>query len=158
MREYGIPIDNGSILNANGDYDLWWIAPAANKPCKILALYLDILTELGEAQEEHFRFVIIRGHATVGSGGSAATPTLISPGDPAASFTARTLDTAIASAGTPVNCHAGGPNVRSGESVVLIPEIRWEVTQAQTSIVVRLMAAVADDLSISGTLYVGEEG
>jgi hypothetical protein len=156
MRIYTVEFENVSITNAAGDQDLFYIAPADDIPVAIHALYLDQISDVGDAQEEVLRYRIIRGHTTVGSGGAAATARSIGPGDSGASFTARTNDTTIASAGTAVNIHSGGFNVRVGLPLVFPVEHRPVVSQAQGSIVVRLMAGPADDLTMSGTLYLEE--
>lgn len=157
-RLYAVPFENISILNADGDQDLFYIAPADDKPCKVHALHIAQISDVGDAAEEMLRFKVIRGHATVGSGGAAVTPTPLNPSDTAAAFTARRNDTTIASIGTPVDLHADAFNIRTGIVIVLTPECRWVVTQGQTTLVVRLMAGPADDLTMSGTLYVEEEG
>ncbi len=154
---YTVEFENASITNANGDYDLFEITPADDKPIRIHAIYLDVLTETGDAEEEILRWRIIRGHATSGNG-SATTPRPLNRSDGAAGFTAETVGSTIASTGSPVNLHSGGFNVRTGLEYVPTPECRPEASQADTTIVVRLMAAVTDDLNMSGTIYVEELG
>lgn len=157
-RIYTVEFENITIANADGDQDLFEITPADDKPCKVIGLFLDQISDVGDAAEEMLRYRVIRGHATSGSGGAAATPRPLRPSDTAAGFTAETNNTTIASTGTPVNLHSGAFNIRTGLVMPLPPELYWEVTQGQTLLVVRLMAAPADDLVMSGTLYVMEEG
>lgn len=147
-----------TITNAGGDRDLFYIAPADDKPCVIWGWYFCQFSDVGDAAEEMLRLRLIRGHTTVGSGGAAATPGMLLPGDTAAGYTARTNDTTIASAGTAVNLISGGFNIRSGEIFWLPERVRPHVTQAQGSIVLRLMAAPTDDVTLSGTLFVEEQG
>lgn len=156
-RMYTVEFENASITNANGDYDFFEISPADDKPCVIHACYLDVLSETGDAEEEMLRIKIIRGHTT-GGNGTSTTPQLLNPSDAAAGFAAETVASTPASLGTAVDLHSCGFNVRVGWEYVPTPECRPIVTQAQTTLVVRLMAAVTDDVTMSGTLYVEELG
>lgn len=155
-RIYTVEFENVSITNANGDYDLFELTPADDIPVRVLACALDVLSEIGDAQEEHLRLRWIRGHTTSGSGGSAATPRPINPGDAAASFTAEVTNSTIASVGTTVNLHSDGFNVRSGYQFNYDEKTAPQATQGNTTLVLRLMAAVTDDLTMSGTIWVEE--
>jgi len=155
-RMYTVEFEAVAVTAANGDHDWFEITPADDKPLKVWALFLSQSTELGDAAEEQLRYKVIRGHATSGNG-TATTPAPLNPNDPAASFTAETVGSTIASTGTAIDLHSDTFNVRTGLQLVLPPEMRWGVTQAQTTLVVRLMAAVADDITMSGTLYVVED-
>ena len=59
-------------------------------------------------------------------------------------------------AGTPVNCCSEAFNIRAGHMQWFPPRMRPKCDQGQTTIVVRLMAAPADSLTMSGTLFVRE--
>lgn len=158
MRVYSVSFENVSVSAAQ---DLFEISPADDKPVKLLALYLSNVGgtgDAGDAQEELLRLLIRRGHATGGSGGSAPTPRPLDRSGPAAGFAAEVNNTTIASTGTTHDLHADGWNVRVPYQLVFPPELRSEASQGDTTIVVRLVAAPADALSVSGTLYVGEEG
>lgn len=162
-RIYYVTFENISITNANGDHDLWYIAPADDKPVRLWGYELSCSsnTDMGDAQEEQLRLEVIRGHSTVGSGGTAVTASTVgraNPTDPDPSFTARTCDTTIASAGTTTVQQAISVNNRVTYEKVWIPELTPWCTQVQSSIVVRLMAAVVDDITMSGTLSVEELG
>ena len=154
-RNYTVEFEGQSITNANGDYDLFELAPADDKPVAIYGLFLSVSSEVGDAQDETLRYRVIRGHATTGNG-TSTTPRPLDPNDAAAEFTAKTVGATIASAGTPINVHSDGFNVRAGLGLWLPEGSEWRASQADTLIVVRLMAAVADDLTMSGTLYVRE--
>jgi hypothetical protein len=138
--------------------DLFEIAPADDKPVYLHALYLAQTTELGDAAEEVLRVSVIRGHATSGSAGSTATARPMQPSDTAFGGVAEVNNTTIASTGTAVELHVDGWNVRVPYQLVWTPETRPFCTQAQTTIVVRLMAAPADSVTVSGTLLVEELG
>lgn len=150
---YTVEFENVSVTAAQ---DLFELTPAANKAITIVGLELSQSSDVGDAAEEILRYRIIRGHATSGSAGSAPTPAPLDPNGSAASFTAEANNTTIASAGTPINLHSGTFNIRSGLFLWLPPECVWKCTNTQTLVVVRLMAAPADALSMSGTVYVHE--
>lgn len=152
-RVYVVTFENVAVTAAQ---DFFYLAPADDKLLELHAVFLSQSSEVGDAQEEFLRVKIIRGHATVGSGGSAPTPVPMNEHDPAAGFTARINDTTIASTGTPVDLHAETFNERTGWVYLPTPEMRPWVKQTATTLVVRLMAAPADSVSMSGTLYVEE--
>lgn len=136
--------------------DLFEIAPADDKPIAILGLFITQSTEVGDAAEEMLRYNVIRGHTTTGSGGTTPTPVPVNPNDGAAGFTAEVNNTTIASVGTTTILHAGTFNERVGLELWIPPECVWMATQANTTIVVRLLTTPADSVSLSGTLYVQE--
>lgn len=145
-------------VSVSAAQDLFEITPADDKPVQIVGLSLCQTgnSDVGDAQEECLRFSIIRGHTTSGSGGSAPTPASVKPNAPAAGFTAEVNNTTIASASTTAVLHEDSFNVRAGY-------INWwpegcepSANQGNTTIVVRLNAAPADAITLSGTLYVRE--
>lgn len=154
-RIYSVSFENVAVTAAQ---DFFEISPADDKPVALHALYLAQTTELGDAAEEGLRLKVIRGHATSGSGGSAPTPRPLNPNDAAAGFAAEVNNTTIASAGTGVDLHADAWNVRIPYVVVWTPETRPQASQGNGTIVVRLMAAPADSVTVSGTLYLEEVG
>jgi hypothetical protein len=153
-RMYAVVFEGVSVTAGQ---DFFEIAPADDKPVLIHALFLDQISDVGDAQEEMLRYQVIRGHSTSGSGGTAPTPRAISNNNTtAAGFAAEVNNTTIASAGTPLTLHAGAFNIRTGLAIILTPEMRWGCSQPSSRIVVRLMAAPSDAVTISGTLYVEE--
>lgn len=152
-RVYTVQFENVAVTE---DQDLFEISPADDKPVRLLALYLSQSTETGDAAEEMMRIQVIRGHSTGGSGGSAPTPAPIDPDSPAAGFAAEVNNTTIASAGTGVVLHSEAFNVRAGLALIWTPETTPMARQANTTIVVRLMANPADSVTMGGTLYVEE--
>jgi len=157
-RVYSVVFENVAISAAQ---DLFEITPADDKPCEILALFLSNVggtADAGDAQEELLRLLITRGYTTSGSGGSAPTPRPLNPSDAAAGFAAEVNNTSLANTGTTHDLHADGWNVRVPYQMIWTPETIITVTQAQTSLVVRLVGAPADAVNVSGTLYVRERG
>jgi hypothetical protein len=155
-RLYSVPIDNGSITNASGDYDLVELDPATDKLIEICGWDFGQLSELQEAQEEHLRFIIGRGHTTDGTGGSSVTPVPLNPSDAAAGFTADVLRTGIASGGTNTVMWAFDMPVRSGHQWGPVPEGYGFQHVGSNLLVVRLVAAVVDDLTFQGSVMVRE--
>lgn len=156
-RLYTVSFTAQTITTAGGDRDLFYVAPADDKPCRIVGWDFAQTSDLGDAAEEVLSLNLIRGHTTVGSGGSAATPADVGAAGgtaAAASATCRTNDTTIASLGTGLTIYAGGYNIRAAPAPFFLPdELRVPVTQAEGSIVLRLMAAPADDITMNGTLW-----
>lgn len=137
--------------------DFFEIAPAANKPIQIHGYGLHQTSDLGDAAEEILRISLVRGHTTSGSGGSTMTPALLnSSADTAAGDTTIEINnTTIAStAGTTLYVH--GMNIRAGLEVWFPPEARPGVSAADTTVVLRLLAAPADSLTMGGWIVFEE--
>jgi hypothetical protein len=155
-RLYAVTFENVSV---SAQVDFFELSPADDKALLIHGLYLSQSSDVGDAAEEMLRVQILRGHTTSGSGGSAATPApLPSSAGVAAGFAAETNNTTIASAGTAVALHSEAFNIRAGLQYIPTPEARPGASRANVTLVVRLMAAPADALSVSGTLIVEEMG
>ena len=154
-RVYTVEFENVSVSAAQ---DWFEISPADDKPCKVIGLFLAQISDVGDAAEEILRFRIIRGHTTSGSGGTAPTPRPLNRSDVAAGFASEVNNTTIASAGTAVNLHSDAFNIRVGYQVWWPEKAVLHASQADTTLVVRLLAAPADAVTMSGTLYVEEEG
>jgi len=148
-------------VSVSAQQDLFEITPADDKPVRIHAIRLSQsgTADFGDAQEEGLRVACIRGHSTGGSGGSAPTPRPTNRSDAAAGFTAEVNNTTIASVGTPLQLDESCWNVRMPGDFIWTPETRLEASQADTTIVMRLLTTPADAIStVSGTLYVEELG
>lgn len=154
-RMYTVEFENRVVAAADGTHDLFEINPIADRPCVIHAVFLSQSTETSDAAEEQLRIQIIRGHTTSGSGGAAATPRPLDENDAAAGFTAEVENTTLATLGSAVNLHSDTWNVRVPFDPPLTPKMTWRV-EAGVLLVVRLQAAVADDITMGGTLYVEE--
>lgn len=129
--------------------DLVEITPADDRPVVVHGFRVWQTTELGDAAEEVIGLAWVRGNATSGSGGN--TSVAATPKDPraaSAGMTVETANTTAASTGTPVTVYATGWNVRAPLEVVFTPEQRIKVDQAQTLLVLRMLAAPADSTTI----------
>jgi hypothetical protein len=152
-RVYTVEFEGTAVTAA---VDLFEVTPADDKPLLIHGVCLSQSSDVADAAEEILRLRLIRGHATGGSGGSAPTPIPVLANDAAAGFAAETLNTTIASTGSPVNLWSHTFNIRAGLEFFFPPECRPHVNQGNTTLVLRLMAAPADSLTMSGTLFVEE--
>lgn len=161
---YTCTFENVSVSAAQ---DLWDFVPAADKPIALHGFMISNVggtADAGDASEELLRLQVIRGLATVGSGGSAASAstniTPLHPSDGAASFTARINDTTVAvvGGGTTENLFADGWNVRIPYQTFFTPETRPICTNAKTRMVIRLVGAPADAVSTSMTVFIEELG
>ena len=127
-RVYATEFENVAVTAAQ---DFFEIAPATDKPCRLLSLELSQFSDFADAAEELLRVRVIRGHATSGSVGGTANETPVLPGDGAASYTGEINNTTIASTGTPVNLWSGAFNIRVG----------LEKLDAQQPVMVRRLVA-----------------
>lgn len=157
---YTVSFDQQSFTAANGDYDFFEIDPAAEKPVEIMAIFIGNKSEVGDAQEEMVAWSIVRfsGGTFTSGNGTATTPRLTDPSDGAASFAAEVVGSTIATTtGTAVTLHADTFNIRTGLQLIFPPDMRPKCDgTAQSAIVVRLLTALADDATLSGTMYVRE--
>jgi hypothetical protein len=153
-RIYTVAFDQQAFTNALGDYDFFELDPATDKPIKIVAIFIGNKSEVGDAGEEMVAWSIVRGNTTTGNG-TATTPRPLVGADAAAGFTAEVVASTPASAGTPLTLHADTFNIRTGLQVIFPPDMRPSSSGADL-LCVRLLTALADDATLSGTVYVEE--
>jgi len=138
--------------------DVVEIVPADDKPVLVHGFEILQTTDLGDAAEEVIGLSWVRGNSTSGSGGGTPTPAPINPSDVAAGLTAETLNTTQASTGTVTTLQRHGWNIRVPLAVIYTPETRPMVSQGQTRMCLRMAAAPADSITISGCVTVEEQG
>lgn len=155
-RMYTVTFDGVTVTNAGGDTDLMELDAAAEKPITVCAWTISVSSETGDAAEEMIRYKWIRGHTT-SANGTSATPRPCNLTDAAAGFTAEYNGTTIGSAGTAVDLYAGAFNVRSGE-IIMLPEAMRFTTSAAALLHCRMMSTLADDATVSMTVWVSEAG
>lgn len=161
MRVWSVSFDAVSVTVAQDFFD---IAPATDKPVKLLGFSVANVggtADAGDGQEELLSLQIIRGLATVGSGGSSATAVPVDGVHTDTSgFTARVNDTTVAvvGAGRTDPLFKDGFNVRVPYVQMFTPETYLACTAAsgQTRLVIRLNTAPNDAILLSGTAWVGE--
>ena len=152
-RVYATVFENVAVTVAQ---DFFAIEPGTDNVCRILSFHLSQLLDTGDTEEEMLRIKVIRGHTTDGSGGGTDNETPIETGGAAATYVGGINNDTIATVGTPVDLFAGMFNIRVGIDHVFTPEQCPTVNAGDGSIVVRLMAAPGDSLTMSGTIYVEE--
>ncbi len=154
-RRYSVEFEAIAVTAAQ---DLFALKPATDKPIYLHSVTITQSTEVGDAEEEMLRIKIIRGAATIGSGGTNPTPRSLDSGDSASGITTncRTNDTTETSGGTPINMHSESFNVRTGLFYVPIPEDRIRCSASDGFIAVALMDAPSDSVTMSGTLVFEE--
>lgn len=164
---YTVEFENQTIAAASGDYDLFELRPATTNAASLtlLGFELDPTTVLGDADEEQWRIRIISMlGATFTSGSGGATPTPV-PADltpntiPTAGFGADTVNATVATTSGTTRNHASlAFNARIGTGPIWYPpEARIRVPgMANCALLIRLMAAIASDESLSGVAWVQE--
>jgi hypothetical protein len=148
-----------SVLNADGDIDLVEILPATDYPLKIVGFILSNSSEIAEAQEEAIRVQLIRMTATVTSGSGGASPNKERVNDraPAPQFAAEVAnDTIATSSGDTDVLDEMGWNVRSTPLERWFDDDNQFTFRAGQAFIIRLPAAVADDMVAELTVYVEE--
>ena len=152
---YTVSFLEQSFASASGDYDFFELTPADDRPIEIVAIHLGNKSEVGDAQEEFVSWSVVTDNATSGNG-TATTPRPLDPRDAAAGFTAETVAATVASAGTEIQLFAGTFNIRAGLDYVFPEIMRPKADQADTMLCIRMESGLADDATISGTVWVRE--
>jgi hypothetical protein len=160
-RLYTVTFENQTYTAAGGDFDAFELVPATGKAIELVGLEIVTTSEVAEAQEEWVRLKVIRflGGTFTSGNGTSTTPRPLDELDTAASFTAETMGSTVAtSTGTQNDMWATGFNERAGYGpVILPPEVRIPVLGISgNALLVRLMGTLADDATISGTAWVSE--
>ena len=148
-----VEFENVSVTAAQ---DLFALTAADDKPIEIVGIHFGQISDVADAAEEMLRYRVIRGHTTIGSGGAAATARPCNRNSAVANFTARVNDTTIASAGTALNLYSDAFNIRVGCERWFPEGCELGTDQGTGILVVRLLAAPADAVTMSGTVFVRE--
>lgn len=153
-RSYTITISG--IASPATAFDFLEISPAANKPIRLNRIFIAQTSET-TSEEEQLALTVIRGHTTTGSGGDT-TPDggPLASTDSAAGYTAETMNTTIASAGTAVNLVEAAWNTRAGLDLAFAPGEAPEC--ANGALLVVRSGAPADAVTIRATFWVEELG
>lgn len=149
-RMYAIEVAAVSVSAAQ---DLFAFVAATDHPIELYAL---VAGQSSSTTQENLGISVVVGNTTVGSGGSAATPRKIDPGDAAASFTARINDTTVASGGSAETKHTDAWNLLSGYSYVWHDEAQRPKTNATNGRMCVRITAPAAGRTVRATAYVIE--
>ena len=132
--------------------DLFELTAADDEPARLVGCVITQGSDMGDAEEEGLRIAIIRGNATSGSGGSPGSEVNLDPKGGAASVAVELNNTTEASTGTESVIHEEQVNSRVGFHYWPPEKARPKFDQSGL-LVVRLLTAPADALSVSGTIY-----
>lgn len=151
----------GTLTNSGGNADLLELTPADDKPVRLLGFVLSQSSEEGDAAEEAIRCTIQRFPATVtsGSGGSAVTGQVPNSGEVAAGFSAECNNSTVATtSSTAVVLKEFSWNVRVPYEFWYPEEKLQPKAKQGEAIIVRCEDTPADDITITITFWVEEEG
>lgn len=159
-RIYSV-VYKGTITAAGTDTDLFSFLPATNKPIKLRGFRLSQISEVGDTQEEGLEITVKRFPAacTVGSGGSAPTPSPMDSADTAAGFTARANDTTVMStSGTAVVLDDVGWNERNSPCDFWYPDVAFcPKAKNGEGLAITMQTTLADDMTGVFTAWIEEE-
>jgi hypothetical protein len=153
-----------AISAAQDVFDITAAAGAAIERVRIREIKLNQYTDFGDAQAEILSVTLIRGFTTVGSGGSAVTPTNLESWSRAAVTTVLANNTTVAQDGTGSVLIADAWNVAAGWSLrdVLSGGARGidpadpVIKLASGERLVVRITAPADSITCNGTLVFEE--
>ncbi len=138
--------------------DLFELTPADDKPIEVIGLFLSQSSDAGDAQAKLLPYRVIRGFTDFGVrqvGDSAAS---IGRSDSAAGFTAETYSTTGATTGTTNDLHASAFSVQVGEALWLPGWVRVVGVAGGHDAGGLSCGRPAGSLTMSGTVYVREQG
>lgn len=131
-------------------FDAFELNAAAAIPCKLLGVELGQATDVGDANEEILTWSIIRGHSTSGSGGATPTAAPMLPTGSAFTGTVETMNTTVATGGTPVTMYSSTWNTRQSMLYMPVPEAR--IVVAGGSRLVVNVSAPSGSINVTGTM------
>jgi hypothetical protein len=149
---YYLTFENFSVAAASGDHDLCEITPADEGPVEIIGVEL---VGFDTDADEYLRVQWFSDNATTGNG-TATTPR---PQDPFVVHTqVPTCETGAstpASTGTAIGLNIVSTNAKGGTNgpIWYPANTGPRISQSDTMLCLRLLAAVADDVTFSGTIY-----
>lgn len=151
-RMYSIAISG--VASPAAAFDFVEINAGTNKPIRLRRITIAQTSE-ATTEEEQLAITVIRGHTTSGSGGDTSPDGgPMSSSDTAAGYTAETMNTTIASAGTPINLVESAWNTRAGFDLAFAPEEAPESING-VLLVVR-SSAPTDAVTIRATIWLEE--
>ena len=161
LQMYVFSQDPAPHVAGDGDRDLFTISPSDESVVMLKSVSIGNAGGfgIGHDEENTLRWKIIRGHTTVGNGGSVRTVVSRVPSTPTSGLLSlRSMDENIASGGTPVDLYSGAFNVRTGTML----DIEWPdamcpwTTQPAGLLVFRLMNDLAANIPLGFNLTWGE--
>jgi hypothetical protein len=153
MRLYRAPFEAVAI---SVQVDFWEVVLPSDTLVELVECHIGQSSDAGDAEAEMAPISFVTGYTTSGSGGTTITPAP-QPGDAAFSGTVEANNTTLASGGTPRLEHADTFHWQAGFCWVPTPESRI-LLPVSSRLVVRLGAAPADAVTVSGILVLAEAG
>ncbi|MEO8484165.1 MAG: hypothetical protein ABI634_18280 [Acidobacteriota bacterium] len=151
-RMYTVVISG--VASPAAAFDFFELVAAADKPIAVHRIRIAQTSE-PTTEEEQLALTIKRAQSTSGSGGSTPTPVPVIPNDAAAAFTAETMNTTVATGGSPVTVFEDAMNTRAGYDMAFAPEERPMTTNAAGRLVLTC-SAPADAITFRATIWVAE--
>ncbi len=151
-RFYTVTIDAVAVSAAQ---DLFGLLATASMAFKVHELFLGQKT-LTTAEMRQITCKRMPATATVGSGGSAATPRKDLSGDAAATFTARINDTTPQTTGGTAEPVYADDWYYSNQNLIWIPREKGPVIKPSDGFVVNLPTAPSGSMTVSGSLKIEE--
>lgn len=152
-RVYTVPIS--AVASPAAAFDLFEFNPASAKPIELIRIRLGQTSE-PTTEEEQLRITVKRAQSTSGSGGSAPTPAPLNSTNTAAGFAAETMNTTVATGGSPITVFDDVMNIRAGYDMAFAPDECPEAVNGERLVVT--CSAPADAVTFSGTAWVKERG
>lgn len=154
-RVYSVPFDNVADTVA---MDVWEVTPADDKPARLKRIKIYQFSDVGDAAQEIIRVGIYRGFTTSGSGGTTPTPAPYPSSNGAAAGAAVEMNntTVATTSGVLIDVFCFNIAVGLEYEYPADPDDCPGASQANTTIIVRIIGAPADSLSLSGCLVFEE--
>lgn len=152
-RMYTVVISG--VASPAAAFDLFELNAAAGKPLRVRRLRFGQTSE-PTTEEEMLGVTFKNAQSTSGSGGSAPTPIPVCATDAAAGFAAETMNTTVATGGSPTTGVEDVVNIRAGYDMAFAPEEAPSCVGGGRLVVT--LTAPADAITFRGTIWVEEQG
>jgi hypothetical protein len=150
-RVYTVTVSG--VASPAAAFDMLEVLAATNKGVQLTRMHIGQTSE-PTTEEEQLAVQVIRGYTTTGSGGSTATPVPLDSNDSAMGATVKTMNTTIASAGSPLTQFDTAMNIRAGLDVPFAPD-EAPVILGGERMVVRI-GAPTDAVTFRATFWIKE--
>lgn len=152
---YSCSFDGITLASASGSVDFFELDVPASTIVLVHYIHVGQSSDAGDAQAELARITLNRSTLAGGAGGTSVTPRPLNGGDPASGVTVVRTQTTPSSVATVV--HAETWNIQAGFYYRPTPQEIITVSPGTGSgFSVNHAAALADDVTISGTLIFEE--
>lgn len=165
MTVFTAQFNGVAITSASGTQDLFELVPDGTTRIRLLEIEIFQASDFGDTEAEIRPLLVMRGHTTTGSGGSAVTPVNVNPYGRASVTTVAANNTTLATAGSPETLLATGWHLQAGfiwrppqdAPHGMNPFRRNFLIKPSQRCVIRLAVGVTDDLADCGGTVTFEE-